>query len=492
MSEVPPALKNANTPLDFRSTRHGIGRPNARSPYFIAFLFGVATLGIQLLLLLRYPNIVGVDTYIRLVNHGYIFVRHWLPALQLLIHIVSAITHGSAALLSLLAIISALAVASFYLWCSRILTRWQALAAGLTLMLYAPFLEISRMPYEESLVFLFLCLTFYFLESKKMVVAIVFYFLACATRQEAWFLLPAVYWLAASRLETKKVKVGLWLFACVAFSVIMNAFPTFRAPFDPLPTILAWSNLFGHSVPYLLATISNQATSFFLSNMFLVLAGFTGLVLVSRDDARRPYALLVLILLAVALGNGVTLGTFFSRPFLLTQLFLIPPIYFGLDELWKTDGIAEISRRSLSVLVLLSMILGFLVSMSPNGSVAIADASVSPYVGFGKTLSGEIGPGDRCLVLYQRSGKDKFGAGALFMRSVYYSGYEIYTTFLPFADVPTAQDLAGLISDNDARFVLIDFANTEAQDSMVLLAQRDGLLLVASNDTIGERLYRVR
>ncbi len=193
----------------------------------VIFALGI---GFRLALLLLFSVPYGNDAAGRLYFRDTIWTWHWLPVTQFLVYGGFALTHSIFVVRLLFALIGSLAAVAFTFYLQKFATRRAAVIGGVLFTLNAQLVFLSLMPYQEvvllGLLFGFLS---FFMKDEEPANGFLFgsllYGLACLTRYEAWFVLPALFIARVWQGKPKLLRVfltsvigfgwgpALWLFS---------------------------------------------------------------------------------------------------------------------------------------------------------------------------------------------------------------------------------------------------------------------------------------
>lgn len=165
----------------------------------LILIFGLAFL-YRLVLLFFFPAPYGNDAAGRLYYRDNIWMSHWLPVTQVLVHASYAATHSVEAVRLLFAFITSLSAAAFTFYLQAFCHQRAALIGGVLFATNSLFVFLSLMPYQEIvfLGLLFGSLAFFARETGEQkpmcnfAAGALLYGCACLTRYEAWFILPAL------------------------------------------------------------------------------------------------------------------------------------------------------------------------------------------------------------------------------------------------------------------------------------------------------------
>lgn len=155
----------------------------------------------RLALLILFPVPYGNDAAGRLYFRDSIFTWHWLPLTQALVYLPYVITQNVFIVRLIFAIAGSLAAVALAFHLQTFASRRAAFIGGVLIAINAHAVFLSLMPYQE-VVFLglvFGSLAFFTREKnalyprRSFVIGSVLYGLACLTRYEAWFILPALF-----------------------------------------------------------------------------------------------------------------------------------------------------------------------------------------------------------------------------------------------------------------------------------------------------------
>jgi len=169
-------------------------------PRDLVWIFALGLL-FRLALLLLFPVPYGNDAAGRLYFRDAIFTWHWLPVTQALVYLPFAATHNVFIVRLVFAIAGSLAAVAFAFYLQTFASRRAALIGGALFAINAHAVFLSLMPYQEIV---FLGLLFgslaFFLRAKNasyaqrnFIIGSALYGLACLTRYEGWFILPALF-----------------------------------------------------------------------------------------------------------------------------------------------------------------------------------------------------------------------------------------------------------------------------------------------------------
>jgi len=162
----------------------------------------IFTLGLlcRIILLLFFPVPYGNDAAGRLYFRDSILTWHWLPATQAIVYLAYWLTNSVWLVRLIFAVAGSLAAVAFAFYMQTLASRRAALIGGALFTINAHAVYLSLMPYQE-IVFLglfFGSLAFFILEktapaqARHFFIGSLLYGLACLTRYEAWFILPAL------------------------------------------------------------------------------------------------------------------------------------------------------------------------------------------------------------------------------------------------------------------------------------------------------------
>ncbi len=176
--------------------------------FALAFVFRVA-------LLLLFPAPYGNDAAGRLYFRDTLWIGHWLPLTQGLVNAAFAMTHSVFSVRLLFALLTGLSATAFAFYLQAFASRRAALIGGILFALNAQLVFLSLMPYQEVL---FLGLLFgslgFFVRAemavnnyRDFIPGAILFGLACLTRYEAWFILPALWAAQAWRAARAREKV---------------------------------------------------------------------------------------------------------------------------------------------------------------------------------------------------------------------------------------------------------------------------------------------
>lgn len=160
----------------------------------LLFVFALG-LAFRAALLFIYPVPYGNDAAGRLFFRDTLWTWHWLPTTQAMVYFGYALTESVTVVRGLFALAGSDAAAAFTFYLQRCATRRAALIGGVLFTLNAQLVFLSLMPYQEVLFLglLFGALAFFMKAQRVFGIGTVLYGLACLTRYEAWFILPALF-----------------------------------------------------------------------------------------------------------------------------------------------------------------------------------------------------------------------------------------------------------------------------------------------------------
>lgn len=155
----------------------------------------------RLALLIVFPVPYGNDAAGRLYFRETLLTWHWLPVTQALVYVPFAVTHSIEFVRIHFAIVGSLAGVACAYFMQTFASRRAALIGGILFTLNAHAIFLSLMPYQEVvfLGLLFGALAFFARNEAEhrsrycYVIGSGLYGLACLTRYEAWFILPAIF-----------------------------------------------------------------------------------------------------------------------------------------------------------------------------------------------------------------------------------------------------------------------------------------------------------
>jgi len=173
-------------------------RSQLRRDLVLIFALG---LSFRLALLIFFPVPYGNDAAGRLYFRDTIFTWHWLPVTQALVYLSYALTQKVFMVRLLFAAAGSLAAVAFAFYLQTFASRRAALIGGVLFAINAHAVYLSLMPYQEIvfLGLLFGSLAFFLREKnvpharRNFVIGSALYGLACLTRYEGWFILPALF-----------------------------------------------------------------------------------------------------------------------------------------------------------------------------------------------------------------------------------------------------------------------------------------------------------
>jgi hypothetical protein len=162
----------------------------------------VFTLGLlyRIILLIFFPVPYGNDAAGRLYFRDSILTWHWLPVTQAMVYLTYWLTNSVWLVRLIFAVAGSLAGVAFAFYLQTLASRRAALIGGVLFTINAHAVYLSLMPYQEIvfLGLLFGSLAFFILEESapsragNFFIGALLYGLACLTRYEAWFILPAL------------------------------------------------------------------------------------------------------------------------------------------------------------------------------------------------------------------------------------------------------------------------------------------------------------
>ena len=174
------------------------GRPQLARDLTWIFALGLL---FRLALLLLLPVPYGNDAAGRLYFRDSLFTWHWLPVTQALVYFPFATMHSVFIVRLVFAIAGSLAAVAFTFYLQTVASRRAALIGGALFAINAHAVFLSLMPYQEIvfLGLLFGSLAFFVREKnalqaqRNFIIGSALYGLACLTRYEGWFILPALF-----------------------------------------------------------------------------------------------------------------------------------------------------------------------------------------------------------------------------------------------------------------------------------------------------------
>ena len=185
------------------------GRDATRWRLVLVFAAGIAA---RAWLIARYPIVFGGDSVARLAEADRVLIGHWLPLLQVAIHVLSLVSPSALLVQSFMAVVGALAGVGFYLLASDLVPEPLDTAM---LFVASPFILVwSIVPYQEALMVAGLFFALHWTFTGRFGLASVALGIACLTRYEAWLLCPL---LGAAYVKTKGVSVRSVLKAAALF-----------------------------------------------------------------------------------------------------------------------------------------------------------------------------------------------------------------------------------------------------------------------------------
>lgn len=380
----------------------------------LRFIFALGLL-FRLVLLLVYPVPYGNDAAGRLYFRDTLWTWHWLPTTQALVYFGYALTESVTVVRGLFALAGSAAAAAFTFYLQQWATRRAALIGGVLFALNAQLVFLSLMPYQEVLFLglLFGALAFFMKTPKAFWCGALLYGLACLTRYEAWFILPALFvariWQGRSNLAQTCFSTALglgwgpalWLFInwmqwgeATAF-LFQRGDRQFYA-WAPHAELLRIVNYLGMMSYWLLRFGSP-----------LILLAVPGVMLLWRKRKTLlsqlwPLLLLLgmvlLFLIFVAGKEFATANRFASLPLALGLLFAA----LGADDLlarierrWRDAHQMTVMKKWSALLLLLALLV--------YGAMPVAKANAlpefrTPYV-IGQFLKQNLRPGERAIVV---------------------------------------------------------------------------------------------
>jgi hypothetical protein len=155
----------------------------------MVFLIGLT---FRFWLIYVFPIVFGGDTILHLANRDHILLSHQLPLLQVIIYAVSLVSENIVLMRVVMALIGAASGVAFYLLARFFASERSSLFAALLFTLNPFLVEISIVPFQETLMLacLLFALGYYFRERK--VAAAIWLAAACMTRYEAWIFVPLI------------------------------------------------------------------------------------------------------------------------------------------------------------------------------------------------------------------------------------------------------------------------------------------------------------
>ncbi len=215
----------------------------------------------RLALLMLYPVPYGNDAAGRLYYRDSLLTWHWLPVTQTLVHFTFMLTHNIGVVRLVFALAGSLAAVAFAFYLHTFASRRAAFIGGLLFAINTQAVFLSLMPYQEVLFLGLLIgsLAFFVREketqapARNFVLGSMLYGLACLTRYEAWFILPALFfariWRAAGvhdrRIMAEGIKSFVGLFWGPALWCLINwqhwGSPTAFLFHHPDRTFYAWA-----------------------------------------------------------------------------------------------------------------------------------------------------------------------------------------------------------------------------------------------------------
>ncbi|GEM_PF-3035088 len=162
----------------------------------------IFTLGLlyRIILLIFFPVPYGNDAAGRLYFRDSILTWHWLPFTQAIVYLTYWLTNSVWVVRLIFAVAGSLAAVAFAFYLQALASRRAAWIGGTLFTINAHAVYLSLMPYQEIvfLGLLFGSLAFFILEesaplrARYFLIGSLLYGLACLTRYEAWFILPAL------------------------------------------------------------------------------------------------------------------------------------------------------------------------------------------------------------------------------------------------------------------------------------------------------------
>jgi hypothetical protein len=185
--------------VNIRAILAPLQNPERRQQRDLLFIFALAFL-FRVALLLLFPVPYGNDAAGRLYFRDTLWTWHWLPVTQALVYASFATTQSIGAVRLVFAAATSLAAMAFTFYLQTFASRRAALIGGVVFATNSLLVFLSLMPYQEVvfLGLLFGSLAFFNRDAddshhqKNFIAGAILYGLACLTRYEAWFLLPAL------------------------------------------------------------------------------------------------------------------------------------------------------------------------------------------------------------------------------------------------------------------------------------------------------------
>jgi hypothetical protein len=433
--------------------------------------FGVfgGVLIFQLLLLIWFRTIYGIDPFIRLLDHEYFFVRHWLPLFQSLIWLYFTFTQSSVGLLILMSFVAAGACMMFYQWSAKIFDHSIAIIAVLLVVFNPVFAVISRAPYLEGLTILLVATTLYFFEERRWKLAWLSFLLACLTRTEPFLLIIVFairFWHIYEFRKSLKYTLAFSLPLLIGASIFLYVVKVPPSAFNPATHAIITN------IRFSIVEITRQILMFAMDYTILFfVASLSGIiVLIYKRHHYSAYALVPVLFLVHGILNGTTCTCYFQRTMLLAYVFFAPyAAYAGLS-------LYRISYPKIKpVLAICGVTVLILMMIASISLIKNADAQATPWKDSGLWLQSTFGSTARILVLplYDPTGLKWYSWR--YIAPLYYSRLSIEKNFIIDQENKTADAIRDEIATGRFDGIIISDHNSEAVEAVKTLVQSKAL-----------------
>lgn len=310
---------------------------------FVGFLF-------RAILILLFPQIYSWDGFRRLWNYEHIWVRHWLPLLQVLIFLFLKTFHSTFGLRFFLASIAGLTCGSSYLLGQKLFNHRVGLIFATLLVFYPLFVSWSIVPYQEALFLLFIFMGLFFYLSNNpssKYLAAIFISLSCLTRYEGWILCGILIFhmtLREKKYDKKYIFCLIYFLSGISVLLFVKHVlqiepviggPLNNTPFNERYNVLISSNFLSvlnilrmHLIKYICFAIQLMGI---LPFCFSIVGLF--LIIEEKHDFKIYFIIYMLSLILVTAMRGLG-GAFTNRMLVFPTVFLLFPMALCLSKIW--------------------------------------------------------------------------------------------------------------------------------------------------------------
>jgi hypothetical protein len=348
------------------------------SIFIFAFIF-------RFILIIIHPEIYSWDAFRRIWNYEYLFVRHWLPFLQLLIFTYFKVSSSLIGLRVILALIAGLTCGSCYLLGQKLFNKEVGLIWALLMSVFPLFVKYSIVPYQEG-IFLFLIIIGLFLylseRTAHLYLSAFAISLACLTRYEGWIICGIIL-IDLTLKNFKKRKVGYY-FLIISFSgglILWGAIATLTKIEWVMGSPLDNSHVINNKIfliynfKTLVKHILSKGTAFIKNIFFLMgipavcmMAGLYSLFK-ERFVFKIQLAVFVLSLIALCILRSLG-GVLTDRMMVFPIVFLLIPLAVFFQKFWE---IAQKRRPGVPWGTIIAVFI--LILYAPKAAIFVQNAS---------------------------------------------------------------------------------------------------------------------